>query len=681
MRDAPPWYAQYTDGNNRQIKLDIAVGAQMDMTAAADAVLVNTGKLPHSVPSQLWDGNVSPNNYALFARGGWETMPVRTIITPDAQTSPQAGVVSDVISDSGREIDWEMNIAFTRQHKSGLTFYFQDGMIAEDFDIIVDDAIIQTDGGGDPGGGGNAVMQWSIASGVLSISSSIADQKVIIPDYAEGAAPWYNQRFGITAINLSQDVAGIGTNAFYGLEELVTVQSLGGSMYISAGGFKSCVKLPDITIPDTMGEIFGTAFDGCLMLAHVLIEGHPQVYAGAFSMGTYDKIVESVIEAPYLTVSDTYGNRYTKLWQDALGSTPAYDTFDNCFRIFGAGVFTPPTVSASNYFYAEEMLIFGRITQINNTSGASQWPNYCRVGSVYLGDGLNAFNLVMGNEYILSLRNGLNRPRSFTGVFSGSVNMTGGVNISSAFNGSFLNCKKLTDVIISAPEITTENGGVTFYQMFGGADGISSLTGIGCENNVLYGRSAATGPNDLAFLHARDLGGTGELVFRAGTTTIYPYSTGVYQATINVGTLDIPSSVGRALTILGDADTVILRCSRNYIPMVSCRRLYCTYLGTDTATSSTNNRKNGDMKLQILDLVGGSVSGDAINSYFIVNCPNIQEVRVRSAASTTYCRLDFINNAAPLITYNCYTVSGTPYNSATYTRFVRVGAPPPIEVS
>jgi len=678
MREAPPWYEEYTDGNNRDVKLDIAVGAQIDMTAASDAVLVDTGKMPHSVPSQIWDGNVAYNRYALFARGGWETAPARTIVAPDGQTSPQAGVVSDVISDENRIIDWEMNIEFTREHKSGLTMYFQDDMIPEDFDIVVDDAIVQSHGGGGTLPPSVSYIVWSVSGGVLSITTAFIGSRAVIPDYEEGGAPWYDQRDTITALNIYGLVLGIGINAFYGLTKLKDVFSFGNSCYISSGAFKGCTSLEEITIGRFVGEIFGHAFDGCLNLRNIVIQGKPQVYAGAFSLGTYEKIVECVMSG--FDVYNEIGNRYTKIWQDALGSATGYDIFDGCFRIFGPGEFTPPVFQTGWMF--EEMLIFPRVTVVNSASG---W-NSKVISSVYLGENLDSFLLSLRSSQIRSLRNGLTRPRMYgTDTFQSNSGMVGGVNLASIPGTgagpirTFFGCSMLTDVIISFPPITTANDGYRVGQMFEGASRISSITGVNCVDNVLYGLAAGTS----AYLFAR----VGDLKFREGTTLILcgegPTANPIYQVyPVNYGTLDIPSTITAYSYIAGEADTIIHRGNRNYIhSYINCRRLYCTFLGTDTATTSANTRKSGDMKLEILDLVGGSASTNQINQYFIVNCPNVKEVRIRAAVNTTNCRLDFLNNVAPQKTFNCYTTSGTPYNSATNTRFVRVGAPPPMEVS
>jgi len=690
MRDAPPWFEEYIDGNNRQVKLDIAVGAQIDMTAASDAVLSNTGKMPHSVPSQIWDGNVAYNRYALFARGGWETAPMRSIVTPDGQTSPQAGVVSDKISNADREIDWEMNIAFTREHSSGLTIYFQDDMVAEDFDIIVDDAVIQTSGGGGMLPPGEVGVSWEINNGVLSITPAFMGSRALIPDYAEGGAPWYERASEITALDISGMVFGIGTNAFFGLTELTDVRSLGSSIFISSGAFKGCTSLQSIRISNLIGEIFGDAFGGCIALQNVEILGHPQVYSGAISLGSYDKMVECAITG--IVVSNDYGNRYTKLWQGTIGTTSAYDIYDNCLRIFGSGVSTPPSAQAGWMF--EELLIFPRITTVNN---ATNWTVSGRgTASIYLGEALDTFNLAVGAATLLSVRNGLSRPRTYAAnCFANAVNMLGGFNLA-VIPGTgagpittFLNCKNLTEIVCSFPTITVANDGYRLGTMFDGCDSLATITGPDCEGNVLYGRTATSGNNTYAFLFNR-AGDT--LMFRTGTTVICsgeaPSWTSVRFVTVNVDNVDISAGVANFIRINGEADTVIVRGSRIYTPgAINCRRLYGLQYGDDGATTSTNSRKTGDMKLEIVDLVGGIGMGssDYIRQYYLVNCPNIKEIRIRQGAvgaaiQTTYCNMAQLNTSAPLKTFNVFSASGVPA-SGSYTAFVRVGDVPPREVS
>lgn len=684
MREAPPWFEEYIDGNNRNVKLDIAIGAQMDMPAAADAALVDTNKMAHSVPSQIWDGNIAPNKYALFSRGGWETAAVTTLITPDAQTSPQAGVVSDVISDLNADIDWTAKIAFAREHQSGLTIYFTEEMVAEDFDIIVKDAVVQTTGGGEGGTPGDIGILWSISDGILSINPGITGSRAVIPNYAEGGAPWYEDRADITAIKISNLIFGIGANAFFGLSELVNVQSLGSSIYISAGAFKGCTSLQTITIPTLVGEIFGHAFSGCTALRSVTVQGSPQIYAGAFILGDRDTLVECAISG--IAIDNSYGNRYTKLWQDSIGTTTGFDEYDSCVRYFGAGACTTnPSMSISNQKHYEEMLIFDRVTEIRAGSTTTYntrttyYSSYATIGSVYLGKSLDIFNISVGNSSIMTLKNGLSRPRHYNNfAFQNAENMVGGVNLASIqwsststlnyVSNSFEKCKSLTEVIISFTAV--EADGYRLGTAFTGADGLSSVTGAQCEDNVLY-------IGTYAYFYARILP---LLKFKTGTIRIYSANDTTTSHKIAVDTLDIPSAIVYKVYMTGDADTFIVRCQRNYMPGdVSCRRLYCTYLGEDSS-SSTNITKTGDMKLEILDLVGGSASTNRIRDTFIRNCPNVQEVRVRSAVSTTYCQMDYLNNAAPLKTFNCYTTSGTP-QGWTYTAFVRVGTPPPREVT
>jgi len=716
VRDAPPWFEEYTDGNNRGIKLDIAVGAQIDMTAATDAVLI-AGQMPHSVPSQAFDGNLTPLKYAIYSTGGWPTR--NTIITPDGATDSQAGVVSDIISNGDREIDWECDIEFTEEHQSGLTIYFQDNMIAEDFDITVNDAVVQTDGGGGtepptPQSG----LKWSVTGGVLSITSADPLEYIVIPDYEEGGAPWYPQRANITSVNITVLIVGIGINAFYGLDKLISVVSMGSSIYISAGAFKGCRSLPSVTIPASVGEIFGTAFDGCTGLQSITVQGSPQIYAGAFSLGTYDDLAECALAG--VVVNDAYGNRYTKLWQNTLGVVASDDNYDNCYRIFGDGSYAVPAQPPYGRTY-DEMLIFDRITGL--TGGGANWAltttaGTVNIGSIFMGDSLVNIDAIFSPKgpALTSIRNGDATAKIITRAFLvDSVYLTSGrlkidrftsmlIN-SGNIEGSMTN-SAIPEIILThdRPDFSTDTNFEAYKRNIGralnGAINLRSLTGPGVEGGMLYYNSS---PSVTAVL-AVNSPPTVSIIFKSGTTDIGVGSTTPIVA--NVDTVDIPDSLKNKANIKGDCDTVICRCARSLMPgflnaynsngtlslptapsPLTMRRAYfmAPSAGKDASSgggTSTDCVLYRIDKLEILDMVGGTDSGDQIAQYEFYMVPNLQEIRIRSHIVSNYASMYRIRTSGGSRTYNVYSYSGLPRtnNNVPYVAFVRVGDPPPREV-
>lgn len=694
MRDAPPWFDDYVNGNNRQMQLDVAVGSQMDMSAPSDATII-ASKMPHSVPSQAFDGNTVPTQYALYSTGGWATMPSSTVITPDGSSTSQAGIISDAISDGNADIEWNMRIAFSREHRSGLTLYFQPDMIAEDFDIVVDDAVVQTDGGGTGPPQPQTGLQWTVNGGVLTVTSANPTEFLVIPDYAEGGAPWYAQRDSITALYITPLIRGIGMNAFYGLDKLTDVQSLGTSIYISSGAFKGCSALPAITIPADVGEIFGTAFDRCVSLQTIVIQGSPQVYNGAFSLGHYDDLAECAISG--IPMNNAMGNRYTKLYSGTvLPTATGYEVYDNCFRIYGAGTVTFPIASSTTNWKVEELLIFDRVTQVGSSAISatfnSMWSQYCTVGSVFLGDALVNVWINIGNSSIQSLRNGLSTARYYHQYsFQNAINMKGGVKVSNvgrfnspsgaaAFDNSGVD--KVVFELTIAMDTNVANG---VESSFGTCPNIESLTGTNCEDGVFY-------YDYRAYLYVKK---SEQLKFKESTQGIGAVGSTIVHSPIEVDTLDLPSTINVKLTLLkGIADTTICRCSRLYLPnagvtvaanvLLKTRRLYLMKAEAGVGAGTTNTTHPYDDTLEILDIVGGTSATDRIYDYEFTQCVNLTQIRIRSAINQAYCIMR-IKNTTPAKTYNVYSVSGVPTAGSspftTYTLFVRAGDPPDREVA
>jgi len=669
MRSAPPWFDDYIDGNGRNVRVEIAVGAQIDPTAAVDATVINTGQMPHSVPSQVFDGNIVSRRYALYSAGGWRTAPATTIITPDGQTSPQSGIVSDVISDSAGDIDWNLNLAFTKEHQSGLTIYFQEDMIAEDFDILVDDAVIQDSAGGGPTTPGTSQIVWSINSGVLNIWTS--DLSALpIPDYAEGDAPWYPDRASITSLNVNFLVNGIGTNAFFGLSNLTNVQSMGSPIYISMGAFKGCTSLASVTIPASVGEVFGAAFDGCTSLASVTIQGTPQIYAGAFTLGNYNDLAECAMSG--IVVNNAYGNRYTKLWQDTLGATVLTDTYDGCYRIYGSGVFTAPTTPP--ILNIAEMLVFDRVTSLTGaTTIYNTWGDSVKIGTVFLGDSVATLDLNLQSwKSTTSLRNGDKIAKSLTRSFLNDAPLTSGsIALSNIGSAGTMARSGIRKIVLTAA-INLSN----FMSAFNGCNWVEELSGVNCEGDVLYSG------NYYYFFAARPL--TGIIKIREGTQRGGTVSTSLY---INTTTLDFPSTINNNPTYVmftGEVDTMIWRCNREFLVnvKVSARRIFSLKesSGTGSNNAGTAQTHQDDLKLEILDIIGGTSLTNRIWGNEFRGCINIQQLRVRGGAVSSYGSF-YLNNSTPNRTYNAYTDSGVPYGGSNYTQFVRVGPPPPIEVT
>ncbi len=86
-------------------------------------------------------------------------------------------------------------------------------------------------------------VKWSLNSNGLMMINGTGDME----DYKYSSrTPWYNYRSKIKEINISAGVTRIGTNAFYGCENLTSVTGCAGVASIGINTFRNCVKLSKV---------------------------------------------------------------------------------------------------------------------------------------------------------------------------------------------------------------------------------------------------------------------------------------------------------------------------------------------------------------------------------------------------------------------------------------------------
>ena len=114
-------------------------------------------------------------------------------------------------------------------------------------------------------------MSWELKDGVLRISG-IGE----MPDYDIDSsiyAPWYDYRAYITAVMIESGVTGIGNDAFYGCECIVSASLPDGLLQIGVNGFYGCSALTSILFPESVQSIGSKAFAYCDSLRSITFEG------------------------------------------------------------------------------------------------------------------------------------------------------------------------------------------------------------------------------------------------------------------------------------------------------------------------------------------------------------------------------------------------------------------------
>ncbi len=80
--------------------------------------------------------------------------------------------------------------------------------------------------------------------------------------------PWWDQRWQIRSVVVEEGVTDIGECAFYGCDQLTSVQLPDTLRTIQSSAFSGCKRLPEIEFPAGLTDIIN-AFDGCTSLKEV----------------------------------------------------------------------------------------------------------------------------------------------------------------------------------------------------------------------------------------------------------------------------------------------------------------------------------------------------------------------------------------------------------------------------
>ena len=114
--------------------------------------------------------------------------------------------------------------------------------------------------------GDNLFWEYDPTTFILTISGTGE-----MYDYAYGTKPWYKWQGSITSVVLPDGLTNIGAGAFYGCENLPTIDIPSSVQTIGASAFNSCKALPSIDIPSTVTSIGVSAFANCWVLTSIAI--------------------------------------------------------------------------------------------------------------------------------------------------------------------------------------------------------------------------------------------------------------------------------------------------------------------------------------------------------------------------------------------------------------------------
>lgn len=102
---------------------------------------------------------------------------------------------------------------------------------------------------GDCGADGSN-LRWSLDTGTGTLTISGSGE---MRDYSYVDAPWYSYGNEIEKINLSAELTGIGSYAFYGCSGVKEITIPSSVVYIGASAFGDCTALEKVTFENTEG--------------------------------------------------------------------------------------------------------------------------------------------------------------------------------------------------------------------------------------------------------------------------------------------------------------------------------------------------------------------------------------------------------------------------------------------
>lgn len=293
------------------------------------------------------------------------------------------------------------------------------------------------------------IFQYSVTNGnatITGINSELYDAELNIPSTIAG---WpvttigyraFENRTGLTSVNLPDSLIILGDGAFYGCTGLTDITIPGGVTLIGVSTFEGCNAIETIEIPDSTTSINTKAFYNCTKLASVKMGN--SVYSigyGAF---------EGCVALKELIIPDSV---------DSIGGNVCHNctelssvTIGNTLRIIGDCAFEGCV--ALNSVTLSDSITYVGDNAFNDTPWYSNQPDGC----IYIGKVLYEYR----------------------GACPSSVKIKKGTVCIADY--AFYNCKELESVTI--PD------GLESIYGFNGCSGLTSVT-IPDSVNTIGGRA------------------------------------------------------------------------------------------------------------------------------------------------------------------------------------------------
>ena len=144
-------------------------------------------------------------------------------------------------------------------------------------------------------------------------------------------------------------VTHIGSHAFYGCENIITLKISEGYTIIRSYGFCLCCNLTSVILPKSLEQLRHGAFENCYALSNItILQSSNLVYIGHYAFDQCYNLISFVISSSVKTI-EFHAFTYIKT-NFALFYYPLFDNFDNSMFEGTPNVIIYTPLNGANFF-------------------------------------------------------------------------------------------------------------------------------------------------------------------------------------------------------------------------------------------------------------------------------------------------------------------------------------------
>ena len=396
---------------------------------------------------------------------------------------------------------------------------------------------------------------------------------------------------GLTEITIPNSVTSIGGSAFSGCTGLTEFAIPNSITSIGSAAFKGCTGLSEITIPNSVTSIGGSAFSGCTVLKTVYFNAEN---CGDFSSSNNNPFSNCPIEK--IAIGDNVKKIPVYFASGLTGLTEI--TIPNSVTSVGNYAFSGCTELKTVYFNAENC---GDFSSSNNNPFSN-----CPIERIVIGDNVKKI------------------PRHFAYGLTGLTEITIPYHVTAIGIAAFSGCTGLTNVTIG--EAVTSIGNLAF-------SGCIGLTEITIPNSVTsIGSSAFSGCTLLktVYFNAENCGD-----FSSSYNNHHPFSNcPIEKIAIGDNVEKIPAYFAHGLTGLSE---ITIPNTVTYIgnsAFFGCTGLKTVYFNAENCSQFNNGSSYHPFSNCPIERIVIGDNVEIIPAYFALGLTGLTEITIPNSVTS-----------------------------------------------